>query len=94
MSCWVRKSSTRVASSALRSADAPPDIGAVDRKRSAAAVAASDQEVDVRIVAVVMVDRDPFERRPEVVLHLNDERTRVRSEVEPVRLRGRYDRLP
>ncbi|MGH7841351.1 MAG: hypothetical protein ACREQD_07695 [Candidatus Binataceae bacterium] len=48
----------------------------------------------VRVVGVVMVDRDPFELRAEVALHLPDQSTHMLTEIEPVGILGRDDEAP
>jgi hypothetical protein len=47
-----------------------------------------DEEMNMRVVGVVVVDGHPLEPRPQVALHVRDERPRVRLEVELLRLLG------
>src|SRR3989449_9850429 len=47
----------------------------------------------MRVVGIVVIDRDPLESRPEVLLHPGHQRSRVGAEVEARRLLGGHDEL-
>src|SRR5438034_7446560 len=47
----------------------------------------------MRVVGIVVIDRDPLESRPQVLLHPGDQRSRVGAEVEACRLLGGDDEL-
>src|SRR6266581_4336980 len=40
----------------------------------------------MRVVGIMVIDRDPLESRPQVMLHPGDQRSRVGAEVEACRL--------
>ena len=70
------------------SADALSQVVGVDPQMLAPGVATVDEEMNMRVVGVVVVDGHPLEPRPQVALHVRDERPRVRLEVELLRLLG------
>ena len=62
-------------------AHAVTDVAAMDDKRVAAIVSPAHDQMDVRIVGVPVINRDPIQPRPEVVLHMLDEVTSKGSKV-------------
>ena len=74
--------------------DAPLDVARIDREGAAVIVSASNQEMDVGVVGVVVVDRDPLEPGAEVVLHLAHEGAGMEAEIELRPLLGRDDGFP
>src|SRR5207244_3861885 len=75
-------------------ADSLPQVVGMDLETSASGIPTADKEMNVRVVGVVVVDGHPLEARPQVALHVRDERPRVRLEVEPLGVLGRDDELP
>src|SRR5213076_3087711 len=74
--------------------DALLNVARVDREGAAVIVSASNQEMDVGVVGVVVVDRDPLEPGPEVVFHLAHEASGMEAEIELRPLLGRDDGFP
>src|SRR5439155_11588903 len=74
--------------------DAPLNVARVDREGAAVIVSASNQEMDVGVVGVVVVDRDPLQPGAEVVLHLAHEGAGMETEIELRPLLGRDDGFP
>src|SRR5262249_44603905 len=57
-------------------------------------VSTADEEMNMRVVGVVVIDGHPLEARPQVALHVGDERPGVPLEVETLGVLGRDDELP
>src|SRR5579871_2472683 len=74
--------------------DAFTQIVAVDLKRTPVLPDAANQQMDVRVVGVVMVDRDPFELRSEVLFHSAHQLAHVIAKIQPIRVLGRDDDAP
>src|SRR5439155_21853195 len=74
--------------------DAPLDVARVDREGAALVVPAANQEMDVGVVGVVVVDRDPLEPGAEVVLHLEHEGAGMEADIVLSALLGRDEGLP
>src|SRR3989442_7661108 len=74
--------------------DAPLDVARIDREGAAVIVSASNQEMDVGVVGVVVLDRDALEPGAEVVFHLAHEGARMDAEIELRTLFGRDDGFP
>src|SRR3546814_17198177 len=62
-------------------ADALTHIGAIDDKIGPVIGDATDKNVDVRIVGVPMVDRDPIEAGPEITRHVLHQVAREAAEI-------------
>src|SRR5579885_3634889 len=75
-------------------ADALAQIIAVDLKRAAVLPHAANEEMDVRVVGVVMVDCDPFEPGSEIALHPGDQLADVVAEIQALGVLGRDDEAP
>src|SRR2546425_268432 len=61
-------------------ADTLPQVIGMDPDALASGVPTADEEMNVRVVGVVVIDRHPLESRPQVALHVGDERPAVRLE--------------
>ena len=56
----------------------------MDLERLAASVPAANQKMHVRVVGIVVVDRDPLQPRTKITFHVRYESPGVRLEVEAV----------
>src|SRR5437667_3945835 len=69
------------------------DVLGVEGQGATLVVAAPHENVQMRVVGIVMIDRDPLESRPQVMLHPGDQRSRVGAAVEACRLLWGDDEL-
>src|SRR5436189_4057091 len=69
------------------------DVLGFEGQRATLVVAASHEDVQMRVVGIVVIDRDPLESHPQVMLHPCDQRSRVGAEVEACRLLRGDDEL-
>jgi len=74
--------------------DAVLHVLPVQQQRPAGLVPATKGHVDMRVVGVVVVDRDPLEPRPEIPLHGIQDAPSVVHQVESLAALGRQDHLP
>ncbi len=70
------------------------EVLAVDFQRAAVFPDAADQQVDVRVVGVVMIDGDPLKARVEIAFHLCHQVTDVCLKIDAVGIFGRQDERP
>src|SRR5436189_636327 len=69
------------------------DVRGVEGQRATLVVAAPHEDVQMGVVGIMVIDRDPLESRPQVLLHPGDQRSRVGAEVEARRLLWGDDEL-
>jgi|GEM_PF-4120187 hypothetical protein len=70
------------------------EVLAVDFQRATVFPDAADQEVDVRVVGVVMVNGDPLKARVKIAFHLRNQVTDVSVKIDAVGVFGRHDERP
>src|SRR5439155_27160088 len=75
-------------------ADALPQVIGMDLEALASGVPTAEEEMNVRVVGVVVIHGHPLESRPQVALHVRDERPCVRLEIQALGVLGRDDELP
>jgi hypothetical protein len=69
-------------------------IVAIDLQWPAVLPHSAHQQMNVRIVRVVMIDRDPLKFSVEVVFHLADEPPHMVAEIEAISILRRHDESP
>src|SRR5262245_51393432 len=75
-------------------ADTLPKVIGMDPEALAWGVPTADQNMHVRVTGVVVVDGHPLEARAEIPLHVRDECSCVRLQVEALSVLRRDDELP
>src|SRR5579862_9028561 len=74
-----------------RPSKAPCDVGAIHAQRPSLATRASDDDVRMRVLGIVMVDGCPLDGSTEVALDARHELSHVAREVELARVLRRHD---
>src|SRR5579885_1121725 len=74
--------------------DAFAQVVAIDFERAAILPYAANEQMDVRVVGVVMVDCHPFELGSEVLLHSAHQLADVVAEIQALGVLGRHDEPP
>src|SRR6266849_6965897 len=75
-------------------ADAPANVVTVEREHTSILPHAPDEQVDVRVVGVVVIDRDPFEPCIEIAFHSRHHLAHVGAQIDPLGVLGRHDERP
>src|SRR5256712_4332032 len=69
------------------------DVFGVEGQRATLVVAASHEDVEVRVAGIVVIDRDPLESRPQLLVHPGHHRSPVGAQIEARRLLWGDDEL-